>query len=129
MVVILHAKLQVNVWMFVSGWKWYTEVKMVPSLLLLPRESSMFPDKRKTEDSWVIHLNFFTFWDRINSSLKVLKVLKYNLYGFSHTVRETRTLVVFRTNKIIDGLNLKKPFWVHETRPLWVFHTSKPSMA
>ena len=33
-------------------------------------------------------------------------------YGFSHTVRETRTLGVFHTGKTIDGLNLKTPFWV-----------------
>ena len=38
---------------------------------------------------------------------KVLKV-----YGFSHTVRETITLGVFHTSKTLDGLNMKKPFWV-----------------
>ena len=46
----------------------------------------------------------------IDITLKVLKVLKSNLYRFSHTVRETRTLGVFYKSKTIDGLNLKKPF-------------------
>ena len=50
-------------------------------------------------------------------SLRVLKVLKWNLYGFSHTVRGTRTLGVFDTSKTIDGLNLKKPFWVFSYSP------------
>ena len=52
-----------------------------------------------------------------SASLRVLKVLKWNLYGFSHTVRGTRTLGVFDTSKTIDGLNLKKPFWVFSYSP------------
>ena len=50
-------------------------------------------------------------------TLKVLKVLKWNLYGFSHTVRETRTLGVFHTSKTIDDLTLKKPFRVFSYSP------------
>ena len=43
--------------------------------------------------------------------------MKWNLYGFSHPVRETRTLGVFHTSKTIDGLNLKKSFWVFAYSP------------
>ena len=46
------------------------------------------------------------------ASLKVLKILKWKLYGFSRTALRTRSLGVFYTSKTIDVLNLKKPFWV-----------------
>ena len=74
--------------------------------------------------------------DNIKCSLKVLRALKGNLEGFSDTVHETRTLRIFDknhaysmhtpsifSNKTIDGLNLKKPFWVFSNSP-----TTKPSM-
>ena len=46
---------------------------------------------------------------------KLVRLIQ-NLYGFSHTVRETRRLWVFHTNTTIDGLNLKKRFWVFSYR-------------
>ena len=56
-------------------------------------------------------------WTYCYGTLKVLKVSKWNLYEFSHTVRETRTFGIFRTSKTIDGLNLEKPFWVFSNSP------------
>ena len=43
--------------------------------------------------------------------------MRLSLYGFSQTVRETRTSGVFHTSKTIDGLNLKKPFRVFSYSP------------
>ena len=53
----------------------------------------------------------------VSQTLKVLKVLKWNFYGFSHAVRKTRTFGVFHTSKTIDGLNLRKPFWAFSYSP------------
>ena len=41
MIVISHAKLQINVSMFVSGWKWQSGIKDGPALPLLSCESSV----------------------------------------------------------------------------------------
>ena len=60
-------------------------------------------------------LSFFS--NLTPASLKVLKILKWNLYGFSRTVLGTRTLGVFYTSKTIDGLNLKKSYWVFSYSP------------
>ena len=41
-VVITHAKLQINIWMFGSGWKLQAEIKMILFLTLLSFESSVY---------------------------------------------------------------------------------------
>ena len=65
----------------------------------------------------VEHLQWLFLFFLQQKNTKVQKVLKWNLYGFSHTLRETRTLGVFYASKTIDGLNLKKPFWVFSYSP------------
>ena len=46
-----------------------------------------------------------------------LKGFEMKPFGFSHTVRKTRTSGVLHTGKTIDGLNSKKPFWVFSYSP------------
>ena len=51
MIVISHAKLQINVWMFVSGRKWYSGIKdgPFPSPAVLWVVSTLIEKKKKNE--------------------------------------------------------------------------------
>ena len=101
------------------------------TLLFLPKKTFLiintknnFRDKNLLmKKSCAKKINCFVsdaFWMRLcyfyvtktSDTVKILKVSKTNIRGFSHTVRETRTLGVFRTSKTIDSLNLKKDFSV-----------------
>lgn len=46
MVFISYPKLKINIWMFMSGWKWYRGIKMVPSLPLPSNESFVSAKER-----------------------------------------------------------------------------------
>ena len=82
-------------------------------------------------DAFWIQLCYFHV-SKTSATVKILKVSKWNLRGFSHTVRETKPLVVFHTGKTIDSFNLKKDFWVLSYSPqnktFLGFPKSKPFM-
>ena len=81
----------------------------------------------------IFNSRYFPIWMEKTqpSSLKVLKVLKWNLYGF-HTVPELKTLGAFSTSKITSSLNLKKSFLIFSytlrDKTFTGFLTSKPLM-
>ena len=78
-VVITHAKLQINIWMFGSGWKLQAEIKMILFLTLLSFESSVYV--KQNRDSKKILLNRSNC-SQIFKRISVLKDLAKFMGGY-----------------------------------------------
>ena len=107
------------------------------ALFAIPTHSTFLSSPKNYLQLFVKQNKFFhiLFFQPPRYSIHITESLKgfqmKPLWIFSYSQRDNN-FRVFHMSKTIDGLNLKKPFWfshiVRETRSLWVFPTSKPSM-
>ena len=108
MIVIAHAKLQINVCMLVSSWKWYSGIKRwSPSFPCWPVSRQCLkenPDRKKT---------YFSNAKWIWISLASLMIELY-IYIYIYPLGETRTIWLKRSSP-----NFARSLFLLKTNLLW----------